>query len=157
MTTNTNTTEKTLKPQGTLAEEIVDALIRSYETMATMNERAAAIGVITGVLARHSAEPALTERQKLRGIYAEVAAERERAHSKHGAASMEAQPAADLMRLPILMEEVGEVAKEFNDARCEDGAVDLYKLRKELIQTAAMATAWADAILAAVTEEPAGN
>ena len=39
-----------------------------------------------------------------------------------------------------------KVAKEFNEARHRGGPVDLPALRKELIQTAAMAVAWADAI-----------
>lgn len=79
-------------------------------------------------------------------VYREVRDERERAHSKHGATSMESFDDDDMNRLAILVEEVGEVAKEFNEARHDDRPVDLAKLRKELIQTAAMALAWADAI-----------
>lgn len=79
-------------------------------------------------------------------IYAELAAERARAHAKHGATSMESYPVDDLNRLAILTEELGEVAMEFNEARHDDRPVDLTRLRKELLQTAAMATAWADAI-----------
>lgn len=79
-------------------------------------------------------------------IYDEVRAERARAHQKHGNTSMEAFPVDDMNRLPILVEEVGEAAKEFNEARHAGGPVDLARLRKELIQTATMAAAWADAI-----------
>ena len=84
----------------------------------------------------------------MRDILEEVAAERARAHAKHGDKSMEASPWLDLngRRYRILMEEVGEVAREFNDAEIEDRPVDGAKLRRELIQVAAMATAWADAI-----------
>lgn len=81
-------------------------------------------------------------------VYREIRAERERAHAKHGATSMESAPADDPTgrRLRILVEEVGEVAREFNDAEHDQRQVDLALLRKELIQTAAMAAAWADAI-----------
>jgi hypothetical protein len=78
-------------------------------------------------------------------IYDEIHAERWRAHAKHGATSMESFPVDDLNRLAILTEEVGEVAKEFNEARHEARPVDLLQLRTELIQVAAMAAAWADA------------
>ena len=77
-------------------------------------------------------------------IYAEIRAERERAHAKHGDKSMEAWPVTDLRRLAILLEEVGEVAKEFNDASLAGGEPDLAALRSELVQVATMAAAWAD-------------
>lgn len=80
-------------------------------------------------------------------IYDEVRAERERAHAKHRETSMEAQPWYAHLRQHILIEEVGEVSKEFNEARHRgDSHPDPIRLRKELIQVAAMATAWADAI-----------
>lgn len=75
----------------------------------------------------------------------EILAERIRAHEKHGATSMESATPTAARRLSILVEEVGEVAKEFNDAEHELRPVDLEKLRKELIQVAAMAASWADA------------
>lgn len=80
-------------------------------------------------------------------IFAEVRAERHRAHLKHGDTSMESSPATDPVgrRHRVLVEEVGEVAKEFNDAEHDGRPVDLAKVRKELIQVAAMAAAWADA------------
>lgn len=77
-------------------------------------------------------------------IYAEIRAERERAHAKHGEQSMETQPIDAPIRMTILMEEVGEVAREFNEA--QSGTLDRASLRAELVQVAAMATAWADAI-----------
>lgn len=76
-------------------------------------------------------------------VWAEVAAERTRAHQLHGANSMEELPELDMCRLSILVEEVGEVAKEFNEAR-HKGKFDIPALRAELIQVAAMAGAWAD-------------
>lgn len=84
----------------------------------------------------------------LASVYAEVAAERARAHALHGDTSMESYPPEDPTgkRYRILVEEVGEVAKEFNDADHDGRPVDLQHLRKELIQVAAMASAWADAI-----------
>lgn len=79
-------------------------------------------------------------------VYDELKAERARAHALHGDTSMESYPVDDLNRLAILVEEVGEVSKEFNEARHDGRSVDLVKLRKELIQTATMAVAWADRI-----------
>lgn len=79
-------------------------------------------------------------------LYDEITVERERAHEKHGDTSMESFDTDDMNRLAILMEEVGEVAREFNEARHGDRPLDVGRLRKELIQTAAMAVAWADAI-----------
>ncbi|GAB3889042.1 hypothetical protein [Terrabacter terrigena] len=78
-------------------------------------------------------------------IWTEVHAERERAHAKHGNKSMESAPWTAERRLRILLEEVGEVAKELNDAEVEERSVDAGRLRRELIQVAAMAGAWADA------------
>lgn len=81
----------------------------------------------------------------MKDVFDEVRAERERAHTKHGDTSMESSAPDTYRRLAILTEEVGEVAKEFNDAEHDQRPVDLVKLRKELIQVAAMAGAWADA------------
>lgn len=78
-------------------------------------------------------------------IYDEVRAENERAHALHGSKSMNSRPPDSETRLRILVEEVGEVAKEFNDADLEDRVVDIAALRIELIQVSAMAAAWADA------------
>lgn len=79
-------------------------------------------------------------------VWNEVEAERARAHTKHGATSMESMDPLALIRLSILMEEVGEVAREFNDARHHGVEPDASALRKELIQVAAMAGAWADVL-----------
>ena len=95
--------------------------------------------------------------QPYRTVWDEVQAERERAHRKHGDTSMEAQPPTAWLRLAILMEEVGEVAKVYNDARHRAQSLgwdeaDMFgkgeraELRAELIQVAAMAGAWADAL-----------
>lgn len=81
-------------------------------------------------------------------VYADIATERDRAHAKHGDKSTEAEPWQDPRgrRLRILLEEVGEVAAELNDAEVEDRPVDAARLRAELVQVAAMSAAWADAI-----------
>jgi hypothetical protein len=50
-------------------------------------------------------------------VWYEVQQERVRAHDKHGDTSMESQPVAALDRLCILVEEIGEVAELFLDAR----------------------------------------
>jgi hypothetical protein len=94
--------------------------------------------------AMHAA--ALRNRVASMDIWHAVALERISAHDKHGSTSMESAPADDPTgrRLRILLEEVGEVAQEFNDAEHERRPVDLGRVRKELIQVAAMAGAWAD-------------
>jgi hypothetical protein len=81
-------------------------------------------------------------------VWSEAKAERARAHRLHGRTSMEEAPADDPTghRLRVLLEEVGEVAKEFNDARNEERPLDMGRLRKELVQVCAMAGAWADVI-----------
>lgn len=81
-----------------------------------------------------------------RTIFDEMRAERERARKKHAASNMEEMPLDDTRRFTILTEELGEVAKEFNEARWKQAPVDLAKLRKELIQLASAAAAWADNI-----------
>lgn len=86
------------------------------------------------------------EAENRRGIYEAIASERSRAHAKHGATSMDVWPVDSLDRLATLTEEVGEMAKEFNDARHVGRPVDLAALRKEMVQTAAMAAAWTDTI-----------
>lgn len=87
-------------------------------------------------------------------VYAEVSAERERAHAKHGRCSMESRPVGAFIRYTILAEEVGEIAKEFNEAEARGGqhTLDLERLRAECIQVAAMASAWADRLGFAIRE-----
>jgi hypothetical protein len=46
-------------------------------------------------------------------------------------------------RQSVLVEEVGEIARELNEGVMRPEGVDVGKLRKELIQTAACAIAWA--------------
>lgn len=79
------------------------------------------------------------------GIWEEVAQERARAHIKHGDTSMESLAIDDLTRLTVLVEEVGEVARAFNEARHRP-PLDMAGLREDLIQVAAMAGAWAEAL-----------
>lgn len=80
------------------------------------------------------------------GLYLDIHRERMRAHEKHFAAgkSAERMEAHDVRWLPVLTEEVGEVAR----ALCDDGGLE--RLREELIQVAAMASAW----IAAIDREP---
>ena len=81
-------------------------------------------------------------------VYAEIKDERARAHAKHGAKSMESDEWNAERRLRILVEEVGEIARVLNDF--DLGLIEeplaRVKLRAEALQTAAMATAWADGI-----------
>lgn len=87
-------------------------------------------------------------------IWDDMAAERKRAHALHGAKSMEHRAPADESRLRILTEELGEVAREFNEAELDGRPVDLFNLRDELVQLGAMAAAWAD-VLPRDAAEPA--
>ena len=86
-------------------------------------------------------------------VYDEIHTERERAHVKHGTRGNSREEASWLNPewLPILVEEVGEVAHLLTyDAYLEHGQSAYFEriieLRKELIQVAAMACAWVDAI-----------
>jgi len=72
-----------------------------------------------------------------------IQAEATAAHAKHGPNSM--LYGTDDRRFRILAEEVGEVARELNDAEIEKRPVDRVKLVKELIQVAAMAATWIEA------------
>lgn len=76
--------------------------------------------------------------------------ERIKAHAKHmgtHAGSREQKHWDDPLWLPIIVEEVGEVARALNDRE------PLGKLRAEAIQVAAMALAYADAIEEAMHAE----
>ena len=75
--------------------------------------------------------------------YQAIAAERLRAHLKHdnNGMSMERSEWYSPRWLPVLVEEVGEVARVL----CDDGFECREKLEEELIQVAAMACAWIDA------------
>jgi NTP pyrophosphatase (non-canonical NTP hydrolase) len=74
-----------------------------------------------------------------------IQAEATRAYLKHGDHSM-LGPKSDDRRLAILTEEVGEVARELNDAEIDGREVDRDKLVKELIQVGAMAATWVEAL-----------
>lgn len=79
--------------------------------------------------------------------YGEVHRERIRAHAKHSKSgkSCEQMGPDDSYWLAVLLEEVGEVANALIESRL--GTRDGFKkAREELIQVAAMATAWIDAI-----------
>jgi NTP pyrophosphatase (non-canonical NTP hydrolase) len=83
-------------------------------------------------------------------LAAQITYERQRAHRKHApnGGSSEERPFDDPHWLSVLVEEVGEVARVLCDHRLnvlndDRMAMDL---RDELLQVAAMATAWIDAI-----------
>ncbi|WP_198144303.1 hypothetical protein [Parafrankia sp. EUN1f] len=73
-------------------------------------------------------------------ILAEVEAEATRAHAKHGARSILSPALGDQARLPVLVEEVGEVARAMLEG------ADLDHLRAELVQVAAVALTWVEAL-----------
>jgi NTP pyrophosphatase (non-canonical NTP hydrolase) len=75
-----------------------------------------------------------------------IQAEATRAHLRHGENSMMNPNATDERRLAILTEEVGEVARELNEASIRNGPVDRVLLVKELIQVAAMAASWVEVL-----------
>lgn len=81
-------------------------------------------------------------------VYKEIALERIRAHNKHNAKglSVEDKGAYYELWLPILTEEIGEVARVLCDQDFETGMMDLVHLREELVQVCAMAAAWIDSI-----------
>lgn len=80
--------------------------------------------------------------------YAAVHYERARAHAKHdtGGGSMERKPWNDPIWLAVLTEEVGEVARVLCETRLGNEDFPRTRLREELVQVAAMACAWIDAI-----------
>lgn len=85
-------------------------------------------------------------------VYNDIHNERVRAHRKHDSNgdSMERKEFTDSAWLSVLVEEVGEVARAMCDHRHHgefaDPAAFAVELRDELVQVAAMATAWIDAI-----------
>jgi len=102
------------------------------------------------------------------GVYKDIHHERVSAHQKHDShgGSMERLHWQDESWLPVVTEELGEAAKELNELRhdlnriSEPGADPVYaeqiwgaaytdrkeKARAELVQVAAMVTAWIEAI-----------
>lgn len=82
------------------------------------------------------------------GVYADVVQEQADARVKHGPAAMDNRPWNDSLCLPILAEEVGEVAKELCDSQEHGGVVDTPRLYRELVQVAAMAISWASNVKA---------
>jgi hypothetical protein len=84
--------------------------------------------------------------------YAAIHNERSRAHDKHDAngGSMERRSFDDPMWLPVLGEEFGEVARVLCEADHSHQNMShrqtAERLREELVQVAAMACAWIDAI-----------
>lgn len=77
-------------------------------------------------------------------VYDDIRLERERAFKLHGEASIERLPADAPEWLAILTEEVGEVARALLESDSDPRlSSDLYA---ELIQVAAVASAWAEAL-----------
>lgn len=74
-------------------------------------------------------------------VYRQITTERLRAHRIHGPRSMEYMNWTPTSRLAILVEEVGEIARELIEHPLET-----QRLRTELIQVAAVSCAWIAAI-----------
>lgn len=83
-------------------------------------------------------------------LYREVHAERLRAHRKDDrdlrGVSLEQQTWDDHRWLPVLVEEVGEVARALSDVTRNTTEDTMDAMRSELVQVAAMATAWVAAL-----------
>jgi len=84
----------------------------------------------------------------MKAPYQDVHDERISAHNKHGELSAEAMPWDSPRWLPILTEELGEVARVINeyDLHNINTPEKCAKLIEELTQVAAMACAWIDAL-----------
>lgn len=76
----------------------------------------------------------------------EVACERERQQAKHGRNSCANPALNNCFKLTVLIEEVGEVAEALQRPGQLSDTVRAH-LRTELIQVAAVATAWAEALI----------
>jgi len=76
-----------------------------------------------------------------------IQAEATRAHLRHGEYSMLGQHYSQSDRLAILVEKVAEVAHELTyDQGGTGGRYDRGRLVRELIEVAAMAASWAEAL-----------
>jgi hypothetical protein len=75
-----------------------------------------------------------------------IQAEATRAHLKHGENSMLSPGHGNDRRIAILAEEVGEIARELNDAAIEGRPVNRDKLIGELVQSAAMCATWIEVL-----------
>ncbi|CAM2953389.1 hypothetical protein [Skermania piniformis] len=73
-------------------------------------------------------------------LWLDVAARRALAHAKHGARSIEHLESPDPAWLPVLVEEIGEVANSLTYDGHTTG------IRDELLDVLAVASAWIDAI-----------
>jgi NTP pyrophosphatase (non-canonical NTP hydrolase) len=78
-----------------------------------------------------------------------IAAERERQEQLHAGKKLQgahcsARGVSNAAKLAVLTEDVGEVAKQINEGTLL--TKDRAKLRKELIQVAAVATGWAESL-----------
>lgn len=84
-------------------------------------------------------DEAMKDRWGRAKVYLDIAEARVKAHQKHGSHSIERLDHDHVDWLPILVEEIGEVAR----ALTYDGTANL---RAELIDVAAVAAAWIDRI-----------
>ena len=84
----------------------------------------------------------------MREPYNSLHTERIRAHEKHGDKSAEAMTWDNPRWLPIITEEVGEVARVINERDLGNVTPEMSRLLlvNEVIQVAAMCAAWIDAL-----------
>jgi NTP pyrophosphatase (non-canonical NTP hydrolase) len=77
-----------------------------------------------------------------RQLLDDIEVEQTAADDYHGARSVSNLAADDPTLATILIEEVGEVAREFNEAALARRGVDLDRLRDELVQVASISLGW---------------
>lgn len=114
---------------------------------AELPERIGSSSAIRDAAIRGLIDEAPADGRRAGTIYDGIRAERKRAHLKHGPKSMESAAWDDMRRLRILIEEVGEIGKVFNEL--DAGAITqqeaMRQCAEESLQTAAMAAAWSEA------------
>jgi len=98
--------------------------------------------VVTSPAPRADSEPAYALLTATQRPYEDMHNERVRAHVKHApqGGSMEVREWTDWFWLPVLVEEVGEVARAMCDRELSS------RVREELVQVGAMVAAWIDSI-----------
>lgn len=82
--------------------------------------------------------------------YSDMHRERIRAHEKHvnNGGSMEEKPWDSEWWIPVLVEEIGEIARSRNEFNLGNIGLQTHKdeLRKEAVQVGAMIAAWLDSL-----------
>lgn len=97
-----------------------------------MKERTGTLAIHEEVLVMITNERGRQERLRLEGKF------------KHTCASLEMSPEA---KFTVLGEEVGEVVREVTEGVIDPSRIDRNKLLQEVVEVAAVATAWAESLV----------